>query len=219
MPFPVYAHAAEVAALLLESQCIKFAEDQLFEFTSGWHSPVYVNMRGILGPVSFRQRLLAHAAACLRANTDMDAIDIIAGGETAGIPYAALLADSLNKDFAYVRKAPKGFGMRGRIEGADVEGKHVLLVEDLTTEGSSKVSFAASLRDAGASIDTIFSSFWYGFEAQTEAALSAAGLQLSYLCRWTDILNLPAVKTSLSDDQQRNVMGFLADPDGWHTAQ
>ncbi len=218
MSFPPYAHASEVAALLLESACIKFAGDELFEFTSGWRSPVYVNMRGILGPVSYRQRLLTHAAACLRAGVELSKIDVIAGGETAGIPYAALLADSLNKDFAYVRKAPKGFGMRGRVEGAEVDGKTVLLVEDLTTEGSSKVTFANSLREAGAAVDTIFSSFWYGFEAQTQKALSEAGLTLHYLCRWADILDLPQVKRTLTESQRSNVTGFLQNPDGWHKA-
>lgn len=216
MPVPEYSHAEEVAALLLESGCIGFADGAPFELTSGWKSPVYVNMRGILGPVSLRQRLLSHAASCLRTHADLAAVDVIAGGETAGIPYAALLADLLNKDFAYVRKAPKGFGMKGRIEGADVDGRRVLLVEDLTTEGSSKVTFSASLREAGASIDTIFSCFWYGFVEQTEAAMQKADLTLLTLCTWQNVLALAEYRDLLSSEQIANVNAFLVDPDGWH---
>lgn len=216
MSFPSYPHAKEVAGLLLESGCIKFADQELFEFTSGWRSPVYVNMRGILGPVSIRQRLMAHASACLRESGVLDSVDVIAGGETAGIPYAAILADMLNKDFAYIRKAPKGFGMKGRIEGADVTGRQVLLVEDLTTEGSSKVNFAASLREAEATVDTIFSSFWYGFEAQTQKAMDKAALSLLHLCTWRDLLALQQERGALSDQQVANVEAFLSDPDGWH---
>jgi orotate phosphoribosyltransferase len=50
----------------------------------------------------------------------------------------------------YVRKKPKGFGRNAQIEGDIREGARTLLVEDLTTDGGSKINFVRALRDAGA---------------------------------------------------------------------
>ena len=69
-----------------------------------------------------------------------EAFDNIAGGETAGIPFAALVAERMGLPMTYVRKKPKGYGRNARIEGVMAEGERVLLVEDLTTDGGSKLS-------------------------------------------------------------------------------
>ena len=65
-----------------------------------------------------------------------ESIDVVAGGETAGIPFAAWIADRMLAPMAYVRKKPKGFGRNALIEGDVPEGKRTLLVEDLTTDGA-----------------------------------------------------------------------------------
>lgn len=213
--FPPYTQAREVAGLLLDSGCIKFAGETPFTLTSGRLSPVYVNMRAVLGPVSLRQQLMAHAATALRAATDMRAIEVIAGGETAGIGYAALLAELIGCDFAYVRKAPKGFGLGGQIEGAEVAGRRVLLAEDLTTDGGSKAVFTRSLREAGAEVSLIFSAFWYGLEAETRAILAPAGLSLCALCTWREILDMATERAALTSAQVENVKSFLAAPEDW----
>ena len=83
----------------------------------------------------------------------LDAIDAVAGGETAGIPYAAWLAQAISRPMLYVRKKPKGFGRDAQIEGHLTEGSRVLLVEDLATDGASKVNFVDALRTAGAGVE------------------------------------------------------------------
>ena len=49
-------------------------------------------------------------------------IDAVAGGETAGIPFAAWVADRLHLPMQYVRKKAKGFGRGAQIEGLSVRG-------------------------------------------------------------------------------------------------
>ena len=92
----------------------------------------------------------------------------MAGGETAGIPFAAWIAERLALPMLYVRKKPKGFGRDAQIEGAMAEGARVLLVEDLTTDGGSKLRFAEALRAAGAEVAHTFVVFYYGIFPQTE---------------------------------------------------
>ena len=57
-----------------------------------------------------------------------DKINAVAGGETAGIPFAAWVADRMHLPMQYVRKKPKGFGRGAQIEGLLVPGQRVLLV-------------------------------------------------------------------------------------------
>src|SRR5919112_6829625 len=82
-----------------------------------------------------------------------DKIDAVAGGETAGIPFAAWVAERLNLPMQYIRKKPKGFGRGAQIEGKLGDSQRVLLVEDLATDGKSKVNFVKAIRDAGGVCD------------------------------------------------------------------
>ena len=89
------------------------------------------------------------ACAKLLRDAGFARFDAVAGGETAGIPFAAWIAERMGLPMLYVRKKPKGFGRDAQIEGALAEGARVLLVEDLTTDGGSKLRFAEAIRAAG----------------------------------------------------------------------
>src|SRR5690606_31789448 len=136
--------------------------DPPYKFTSGWASPVYIDCRKLISYPRLRQRLMAMAAHQVQEACGYEAFDAVAGGETAGIPFAAWLADRLQLPMLYVRKQPKGFGRNARIEGHLVEGQRVLLVEDLATDGGSKLAFADALREAGGVVDHAFVVFFYG---------------------------------------------------------
>ena len=92
------------------------------------------------------------ACAKLLRDAGFEQFDAVAGGETAGIPFAAWIAERLGLPMLYVRKQPKGFGRDAQIEGALAEGARVLLVEDLTTDGGSKIGFAEAIRAAGGEV-------------------------------------------------------------------
>ena len=92
------------------------------------------------------------ACAKLLRDAGFARFDAVAGGETAGIPFAAWIAERLGLPMLYVRKKPKGFGRDAQIEGAMAEGARVLLVEDLTTDGGSKLRFAEAIRAAGGEV-------------------------------------------------------------------
>lgn len=91
-----------------------------------------------------------------------ESFDAVAGGETAGIPFAAWMAERMGLPMLYVRKKPKGFGRDAQIEGDMVEGARILLVEDLTTDGGSKIRFAEAVRAAGGEVAHTSVVFFYG---------------------------------------------------------
>jgi orotate phosphoribosyltransferase len=140
--------ARRAAEMLLDIEAVHFNADELYTFTSGLKSPVYIDCRKIISFPEVRSALNDMGAQVVREA--VGPVDTVAGGETAGIPFAAWIADRMLTPMAYVRKQPKGFGRGAQIEGEVPEGKNTLLVEDLTTDGASKIKFAQALRDAGA---------------------------------------------------------------------
>src|ERR1700726_1497120 len=159
---PSEIDAAEVTArILLETEAVLFRPDDPFTFTSGLRSPVYIDCRRLISFPRARRKLMDMAAELIERRTGYECVDAIAGGETAGIPFAAWFADRLMLPMLYVRKQPKGFGRGAQIEGQLNEGQRVLLVEDMTTDGGSKVNFCKALRAAGATVDHCFVFFYY----------------------------------------------------------
>src|SRR5215813_566420 len=138
--------ARTTARILLEIEAVHFRPQQPFMLTSGRASPVYIDCRKIISFPRARTKIIDLAIELIEREIGFESLDAIAGGETAGIPFAAWIADRLSLPMLYVRKKPKGFGRNSQIEGHLVEGQRVLLVEDMTSDGRSKVNFCAALR-------------------------------------------------------------------------
>ena len=148
-----------------------------------------------------------------------NAADNIAGGETAGIPFAALVAERMALPMTYVRKKPKGYGRNARIEGRMTEGQRVLLVEDLTTDGGSKISFVDAIRETGASCAHTAVIFYYGIFPQTEKTLGDHGVSLHHLCTWWDVLAEARRRAAFDAETLAEVERFLAAPREWQEAR
>ncbi|MFV0475200.1 MAG: orotate phosphoribosyltransferase, partial [Pikeienuella sp.] len=173
--------ARQTARMLLEVKAVHFRAADPFKLTSGLFSPVYIDCRKLISYPRIRGALMDFAVSRLMRNAGFEAFDAIAGGETAGIPFAAWIAERMALPMQYVRKKPKGFGRNAQIEGVIEEGQRVLLVEDLTTDGGSKLNFAQAIRATGARCDHTLVLFYYDiFEGSTEK-LKEAGLTLHYL--------------------------------------
>src|SRR5712671_7183842 len=127
------------AKMFLEVEAVRFMADKPFIFTSGWASPVYTDCRRLISFPRVRRTLMDFGASIIMREAGFEQFDAVAGGETAGIPFAAWMADKLALPMLYVRKQPKGFGRNSQIEGDVKDGARVLLVEDLASEGTSKL--------------------------------------------------------------------------------
>lgn len=212
-----------VAEALLTTGCVMFAANRSepFTLTSGERSPVYVDCRRLISFPEERAMVMRYARLHLYKTLDLENdIDYIAGGETAGIPYAAWLAEALEKPMIYVRKKPKGFGRNAQIEGFFPEhsSPNVLLVEDMSTDGGSKIVFAQALRDAGMHINHIFCPFFYDIFPHSEDLLSKAHLSLHYLTTWADILKIVEEQELFSPEDIESVKTFLKAPEEWRAS-
>ena len=210
---------AEITArILIEIEAVLFRPDDPFILTSGRASPVYVDCRKIISFPRARAQLMDFACDMIQREAGYESIDCIAGGETAGSPFAAWIAERLGLPMLYVRKKPKGFGRDAQIEGYLPEGSRVLLVEDLATDGGSKLNFVEALRKAGAEVAHTFVIFHYGIFPEGVAALKEKGVKLHALATWWDALGVAEARGYLSGAQVAEVRSFLQDPESWSAA-
>src|SRR5690242_5302208 len=210
--------ATLTAKMLIEIKAVHFNGEKPFIFTSGWASPVYIDCRKIISYPRARTAVIDFAAATLAREIGFESIDFVAGGETAGIPFAAWIADRLALPMQYVRKKPKGFGRNAQIEGDIREGARTLLVEDLTTDGRSKINFCKALRDAGAVVDHVFVNFYYDIFPESKKILADIGVKLHRLATWWDVLAVVKKDAYLKPAQISEVEKFLHEPAKWSAA-
>ncbi len=210
--------ALTTARILLEIKAVNFRPDEPYTFTSGWKSPVYIDCRRIISFPRARNRICDLGVGKIERHVGFETIEAVAGGETAGIPFAAWIADRLGAPMAYVRKQAKGFGRNALIEGDVPEGKRTLLVEDLTTDGQSKIRFAQSLRDAGAIVNHTFVVFYYGVFPGSFEQLAGMDIALHHLCTWWDVLEACADRPYFSEGALAEVRRFLENPVAWSAA-
>jgi len=218
--FPPKDEIARLTArALLEIKAVHFNAGTPFTLASGLPSPTYIDCRKLISYPRIRSTLMDFLSVTVMREAGFEAFDNIAGGETAGIPFAALVAERLALPMTYVRKKPKGYGRNARIEGAMTEGQRVLLVEDLTTDGGSKLSFVDAIRDTGASCGHTAVIFYYGIFPDTEAKLGAHGVKLHHLCTWWDVLAEARAQGSFDTATLAEVESFLKAPRAWQDAR
>ena len=205
-----------IARLLLAAGAVRVARERPFTLAAGWASPVYVDCRVLIGDPAARRAVTACAVEAVTCAFAPGEIEIIAGAETAGIPYAAWLADALDLPLAYVRKRPLGIGRNAQVEGAEVDKRRVLLVDDLTTDGASKVAFTRGLRMAGAEARDALTVFYNAVFPGVAERLRAEGLRLLPLATWDDILRVEDGR-GLSAADRATFEEFRKDPIAWST--
>ena len=207
------------ARMLLEIKAVHFNATEPFTLASGLPSPTYIDCRKLISHPRIRATLMDFLTVTVMRNVGFEAFDNIAGGETAGIPFAAFVAERMALPMTYVRKKPKGYGKNARIEGDMTPGQRVLLVEDLTTDGGSKLSFVDAIRETGATCAHTAVIFYYGIFPETEKTLGDHGVALHHLCTWWDVLAEARAQGAFDTDTLQGVEDFLNDPRAWQAAR
>lgn len=218
--FPAKDEIARLtAAMLIEIGAIHFNAAEPFTHASGKKAPTYIDCRKLISFPRIRSVLMDFLAVTILREAGFEAFDNIAGGETAGIPFGALVAERLALPMTYVRKKPKGYGRNARIEGVMTEGQRVLLVEDLTTDGGSKLSFVDAIRATGATCTATAVIFYYGIFEGVEKTLADHGVRLMHLCTWWDVLAEAKARGAFDAQTLAEVEAYLRDPAGWSAAR
>ncbi|MGJ8604933.1 MAG: orotate phosphoribosyltransferase [Marivita sp.] len=218
--YPTSEEIARLTArMLLEIGAVNFRPEDPFILASGLPSATYIDCRKLISFPRIRSTLMDFLTITVMRNAGFEAFDNIAGGETAGIPFAALVAERMALPMTYVRKKPKGYGRNARIEGAMTEGQRVLLVEDLTTDGGSKLSFVDAIRETGATCGHTAVIFYYDIFPETTKTLGDHGVQLHHLCTWWDVLAEARAQGAFDDAILTAVEAFLKAPRAWQDAR
>lgn len=214
--FPEKELISEMTAkMLLEISAVHFNAETPYTFTSGLASPVYIDCRKLISYPRIRNAIMDFSTSILLRDAGFEKFDAVAGGETAGIPFAAWIADRMGLPMQYVRKKPKGFGRDAQIEGDIIEGQRVLLVEDLTTDGGSKIKFCEALRRAGAEVTDTIVIFYYDIFPQTRENLKEHNLRLHSLATWWDVLEVCKTNGYFDVRTLNEVERFLNEPLQW----
>lgn len=212
------AIAEKTAQMYLDTGAVRFMTDKPFIFTSGWASPVYNDSRWLISFPDVRKTIMGFCVDTIRRDIGVDNIDAVAGGETAGIPFAAWVADRLDLPMQYVRKKPKGFGRNAQIEGKITPGQRVLLVEDLASDGRSKINFVNALRQADAIVEHCAVIFFYDIFPQSRKILGDIGVKLHYLTTWPDVLAVAKKSGKFDAAILKEIESFIDNPSAWSKA-
>jgi len=218
--FPPRDEIARLTArALLESRTVHFDAATPFILASGLPAPTYIDCRRLISFPRIRSVLMDFLTVTVLREAGFEAFDSVAGGETAGIPFAALVAERLALPMTYVRKKPKGHGRNARIEGVMAAGDRVLLIEDLATDGGSKLAFVEAIRATGATCAHTAVIFAYGIFPETTGRLAAHGVTLHQLCTWWDVLAEARTSGAFDAATLAEVEAFLAAPRAWQEAR
>jgi len=177
----------KIADLLLRIGCVNINFKKKFTLTSGKKSPVYVDCRKLISFSKERELVVNEMSKQIKKKYKNKPI-VVAGGETAGIPYAGFICQKIKNSMIYIRKKPKGFGKGKLIEGEFKKYSKAILVEDMATDGGSKVFFIDALRKNNLKVSDIFVVFFYDIYPKALENLSNINVNLNFLATWKDIL-------------------------------
>jgi orotate phosphoribosyltransferase len=176
---------------------------------------VYVDNRLLISrPSAWHVVIDAFAAVLPGVSMAGSEPDLIAGVESAGIPHSSALAFATGRPCVYVRKAAKEHGLARRVEGGDVVGRSVVLVEDMVTTGGSSLAAVQALRDEGAAVSGCLAIITYGFP-EARSAFEAAGVALTVLTTFEHVVREASARGGLDPTAAQLVRAWLADPHAW----
>lgn len=203
------ALATSVAEALLSIKAVFLRPSDPFTWASGIKSPIYCDNRLTLAVPAIRKIVENGIASVIKE--EYPEAEVLMGTSTAGIPHAAIVSEILDLPMGYVRGANKEHGRGNRIEGADPNGKKVVVVEDLISTGGSAIEVVNALREAGADVLGIVSIFTYEMKKGVERLAQAEVKNTSLSC-FTTLSKVALEKGYITDKEYRMVSAFQANP-------
>lgn len=200
--------ALEAAQIVLESGAVHTrTSGEPYFFSSGWASPVFIDIKRLIAIPEARERLLKLAIRRMDEKIGADAFDQIAGCELAGVPFAAMVADRRGLPLIVALKQARGFGRLSQCEGRFEPGTRTLLFDDLTTDGRTKLTFKAALERAQAKVVAIFVLLNY--------SVFPASPEITSLMTLGDIMAVAARDGKLDPAVLREVQEFAKNAPRW----
>ena len=203
------------AKILINIGAINFSPQSPFKLSSGFLSPSYIDCRKIIAYPSAFKEITDMMIDTIKSEMVAQSPDYIIGGETAGIPFAAAIAEKMGLPLSYVRKKPKDYGKSKLIEGEILKDKNSLLVEDLMTDGKSKINFIDNIRSHEIRCNLGIVVFKYNIFEDADIILKKNNIQVHYLTDWEEVYNEICQMDEFGSDVLTEIRKFLDDPIDW----
>ena len=200
----------QTAKILFDLKAVKINVKEPFTFSSGIKSPIYCDNRVILGYPEAREQIVQGFLDII----DTENTDVIAGVATAGISWAAFIAEKLGKPMAYVRSKPKGHGVGRQIEGAETAGKRVAVIEDLISTGGSSINAAEVLRNSGAESVEVKAIFSYNFKSAFEN-FEKINSKWDIISDFDILIELLKNEKYLNETEAKTALEWNKNPESW----
>ena len=200
------------AEALLGAGVLILCPDEPITFASGIRSPVYMDIRRLIGDPSAWRTVIEGLGESLRESGG--APEVVAGVAAGGIPHSSTVAYAAGLPSCFVRKEAKRHGRGRAVEGADVRGRRVVLVEDVVTTGGSSLDAVRALREAGGEVRVCLAVAGYGF-AETFSAFMEVGVELLLLVPFSELLETASERGDVSPQVVAEARRWWSDPHRW----
>lgn len=202
----------EVARILIGIGAVKFSPFDPFTYASGLKGPIYCDNRLLLSQVKERDFVILAFESLL--NNLKGEYELLGGIATAGIPYAAFLADRLKCPMVYVRPKPKGHGKKNQVEGSYKDGQRLILFEDLINQGSSLEDAYFGVRDAKLICHHVLCVVDYEMKTAQEK-MNSLGIKMNALTDFSTLIFSARELKLIDEDGMKLLWNWHADPVSW----
>lgn len=210
------SRSREIAEALIAIEGVGFRPVAPITFKSGIKSPVYCdNRRFPFWPEQWAKVIRGFEGLIAERGI---AVDVVGGVEAAGIPHSAALGFAMRLPSVFIRKELKEHGTKKRVEGGDVTGRRVVLVEDLVTTGGSSLAAIEALRAEGAVVSDCLAIISYDFPEAVEM-FARAGVRLHATTTFPVVLACAIEHGMIDEAGAAVVLDWLNEPRGWAKRQ
>ncbi len=197
---------------LLKVKAIKLQPTNPFTWASGWKSPFYCDNRKTLSYPDLRSFVKIQTARLILER--FPEAEAVAGVATGAIPQGAMVADTLNMPFVYVRSKPKDHGLENLIEGELKPGTKVVVVEDLISTGGSSLKAVEAIRNYGCEVVGMVASYTYGFDV-AEKAFKDANVELVTLTNYEAVVAQALATGYIKEEEVELLNQWRKAPSEW----
>ena len=202
----------KISELLLNVNAVALRTKPPFRWASGILSPIYTDNRILMSYPKEREFIVNSFIQLINQNKIR--FDGLAATATAGIPWAAWLAQKLKKPMVYVRSEAKNHGKENLVEGKIVGGKRYITVEDLISTGSSSINTINAVREKNGIVEYCIAIFNYELE-KAKNKFESANVKLLTLTNFTSFVKTALKKKSITRGQLTHIMDWKKHPEGW----
>lgn len=190
----------KVAKALVDASVVKFGD---FTLVSGMKTPIYVNLRVL---PSYLESFVAVIAELVKIVKKIKP-DVVAGAETAGIPFATAISLKTKIPMIYVRKRPKSYGTQEMIEGVLEKNAKVVLIDDMATNAFSKLKFVEGIKEANGVVEDVV--IVLDREQGGVEALAKENVKLHSLITLKELLSYMKNNNLIDDNKYNEILDYL----------